>query len=403
METSNDPALESRLENLIDLIRLSIGSCLVCWPYSGRTLATEASQSADERWSARALELARQADFRTSPNPMVGAVILDANGSVAGEGYHHRPGRPHAEQVALDAAGDRARGGTLYVNLEPCTHAHRKPSCAQAVIEAGLRRVVISMADPDERIRGAGIQALKEARVETIVGVKEDEAQRLNEFYVKHRLTGRPFVSAKFAMSLDGKIATSSGESRWISGAEARMHGHQLRHAHDAILVGVDTVIADDPELTTRLDGVDARQPLRVILDSHLRTPHAAAVVGPNTLIATTRAGEVSDAETMQFAATPEGRVDLERLLDELGRRGVLSVLVEGGGEVHASFFSSGLVDKVFAYVAPMVIGGRASPGPVGGVGIEHLDEAMRMHDVDTSRLGGDLLITGYVDVHRDS
>jgi diaminohydroxyphosphoribosylaminopyrimidine deaminase/5-amino-6-(5-phosphoribosylamino)uracil reductase len=181
------------------------------------------------------------------------------------------------------------------------------------------------------------------------------------------------------------------------------MHGHQLRHAHDAILVGVDTVIADDPELITRLDGVDGRQPLRVILDSQLRTPRAAAVVGPNTLIATTREGQVGEAETMQFPATPEGRVDLEPLLDELGRRGMLSVLVEGGGEVHASFFGSGLVDKVFAYVAPMLIGGRSTPGPIGGAGIERLDEALRIHDVEIARIGSDLLVTGYVDVHGDS
>ena len=197
---------------------------------------------------------------------MVGAVVLDSDGNVAGEGYHHRAGEPHAEQEALDAAGDQAQGGTLYVNLEPCAHLHRTPPCADAIILAGLKRVVISMSDPDERVRGAGIAKLQAAGIETVVGVHEERALLLNEFYVKHRLTGRPFVSAKFAMSLDGKIATRSGESRWITGEEARLHGHRLRHIHDAILVGVNTVISDDPELTTRLDGEEVRQPLRLSL-----------------------------------------------------------------------------------------------------------------------------------------
>jgi diaminohydroxyphosphoribosylaminopyrimidine deaminase/5-amino-6-(5-phosphoribosylamino)uracil reductase len=354
---------------------------------------------------SRAFELATRADFRTTPNPMVGALILDAQGNLAGEGYHHMPGRPHAEQVALEAAGERARSGSIYVNLEPCTHAHRTPSCAQAVLDAGIRRVVIAMADPDERVNGTGIQLLKDAGVEVVVGTLADRATRLNEFYVKHRTTGRPFVSAKFAMSLDGKIATSAGESRWISGPEARRHGHRLRHAHDAILVGVDTVIADDPELTTRLEMKDAKQPLRVILDSQLRTPRAANVVGPNTLIATTRSGDVGTAETMQFPASPEGRVELLPLLDELGRRGVLSLLVEGGSEVHSSFFTEGLVDKVHAFIAPMVIGGRSAPGPVGGQGIEALTGSIRLRDLKTTRLGGDILLTAYVenaDVQRD-
>lgn len=329
--------------------------------------------------------------------------MLDASGAVAGEGFHRGPGRPHAEQEALAAAGERARGGTLYVNLEPCTHAHRQPSCAEAVLQAGVRRAVISMADPDSRVRGAGITMLQSAGVETVVGVHEERARRLNEFYVKHRKTGRPFVTAKFAMSLDGKIATRSGESRWITSAEARADGHLLRHRHDAILVGVGTVLADDPELRTRIEGRDARQPLRVVLDPRLRTPPHAKVVGPKTLIATTRAGEVGDAETMVLPTTEEGRVSLGALMDDLGRRGILSVLVEGGAEVHASFFAEALVDKVHAYIAPVVIGGRAALSPVGGLGVERLTDAVRLRDVDTTRIGDDLLVTGYVDVHRDS
>src|SRR6266849_6055563 len=311
----------------------------------------------DLHWSARALELARKADFRTSPNPMVGAVVLDSLGHLAGEGYHKAKGQPHAEEEALREAGERARGGTVYVNLEPCTHVHRELSCANALIQAGVQRVVVSMTDPDERVRGAGIKVLENAGVETIVGLHHERATRLNEFYVKHRLTGRPFVTAKFAMSLDGKIATRTGESRWISGEQSRSHGHRLRHQHDAILVGINTVIADDPELTARLDGEDVRQPLRVVVDSQLRIRQSARVVGANTLIATTRTGRVGAAEVLCLPADAAERVSLPALLEELGKRKLLSVLVEGGGELHAAFIAQGLVDKAYAYIAPIVIG----------------------------------------------
>ena len=364
---------------------------------------TDNDRRTDLHWAARAIELARQADYGTSPNPMVGAVVVDAGGLVAGEGFHRQAGEAHAEEEALAAAGERARGGTLYVNLEPCPHAHRTPSCAQAAIDAGITRVVVSMTDPDERVRGTGLRMLESAGIETEVGVLEDRASRLNEFYVKHRLTGRPFVSAKFAMSLDGKIATRTGESRWITGEEARAHAHRLRHEHDAILVGVNTVMADDPELTVRLEGDSWRQPLRIVLDSQLKIRQSARIVGPNALIATTRPGRVGSTEVLRLPAAADGRVSLPALLDELGRRGTLSLLVEGGGEVHASFFAAGLVDKVHAYVAPRLIGGREAPGPLGGPGVDHLAAATHLSEVDFVRLGDDLLITGYVDVHRDS
>ena len=376
----------------------------VAWPdILPGLLPTDPDANLDQHWSARALELALRADYVTSPNPMVGAVVLDSEGNLAGEGFHRGAGEPHAEQEALEQAGDRAHGGTLYVNLEPCAHLHRTPSCAEAIILAGLKRVVVSMSDPDERVRGAGIAKLQAAGIETVVGVHEERAVRLNEFYVKHRLTGRPFVTAKFAMSLDGKIATRTGESRWITSEESRLHGHRLRHIHDAILVGVNTVITDDPELTARLEGVGARQPLRVILDSQLRTRMSAKAVGPNTLIATTRSGRMGAAEVVRLPATGSGRVSLAPLLDELGKRGILSLLVEGGSEVHASFFAEGLVDKVQAYIAPRLIGGREAPGPIGGAGVERLVEAIPLREMDVTRLGNDLLVTGYVDVHRDS
>ena len=364
---------------------------------------TDNDPNVDLHWAARTIELARQADYRTSPNPMVGAVVVDASGLMAGEGFHRQAGDSHAEEEALAAAGERARDGTLYVNLEPCPHVHRIPSCAQAAIDAGIIRVVVSMTDPDERVRGAGLRMLESAGIETAVGVLEDRASKLNEFYVKHRLTGRPFVSAKFAMSLDGKIATRTGESRWITGEEARANAHRLRHAHDAILVGVNTVMSDDPELTVRLDGDGWRQPLRVVLDSQLKIRQSARIVGPNTLIATTKPGRVGAVEVLRLPAAADGRVSLPALLDELGRRGTLSLLVEGGAEVHASFFAAGLVDKVHAYVAPRLIGGRQAPGPLGGQGIDQLTSSIHLSEVDFVRLGDDLLITGYVDVHRDS
>lgn len=346
---------------------------------------------------ARALELARKADFRTSPNPMVGAVVLDRDGQLAGEGFHRAKGEPHAEQEALEHAGERAKGGTLYVNLEPCIHSHRHPSCADAVIESGIYRAVVSMPDPDKRVRGAGISALERAGVETEVGVHAERAARLNEFYVKHRLTGRPFVTAKFAMSLDGKIATRTGESRWITGETARRHAHRLRHQHDAILVGINTVMADDPALTTRLDGEGGRQPVRIVLDSQLRIRQSARVVGANSLIATTKSGRVGLAEVVVLPPTAEGRVSLPHLLDELGRRSLISVLVEGGAQVHAAFFRENLVDKVQAYLAPKLVGGRDAPGPLGGEGIAHLQQATALTDLDVTRLADDILISAYV------
>lgn len=327
---------------------------------------------------ARALELARRADYRTSPNPMVGAVLLDPEGEPAGEGWHERAGLPHAEAAALAAAGERARGGTLYVTLEPCAHQGRTPPCSEAILAHGVRRVVVAMRDPDPRTDGEGLRRLREAGVDTELGVLEAEARRLNEFYVKHRTTGRPFVSLKFAASLDGRIATRTGESRWITGEEARRHGHRLRHEHDAILVGVNTVLADDPELTARFEG--ARQPLRIVLDSQGRTPPGAKVRNDR-------------AETL---IEPDGR-DLEGLLDRLGRRGVLSLLVEGGAEVHGSFVDRGLVDKVYAYFGPLVIGGRQSPAAVAGEGAARLGEALHLTGLETLPLGPDLLISGYV------
>jgi diaminohydroxyphosphoribosylaminopyrimidine deaminase / 5-amino-6-(5-phosphoribosylamino)uracil reductase len=361
------------------------------------------SNNDDERSMTHAIELARAADYRTSPNPMVGAVVLDSAGNFAGEGFHAAKGSPHAEELALAAAGRKAEGGTIYVNLEPCTHSHRPTPCAEAIVAAGVERVVVAMRDPDERVRGAGIQRLESAGLRVDVGTCAAAAERLNEFYVVHRTTGRPFVSLKFAMSLDGKIATRTGQSRWITGEQSRNHGHQLRHMHDAILVGVNTVIKDDPQLTTRINGnPGARQPLRVVLDTHLRTPKTARVLGERTLIATASAGEMECAEVLRLPPGPDGRVPIEALLDELGQRGILSLLVEGGAQTHAAFLAAGLVNKVYAYIAPILVGGIEAPGPIAGAGVEGLSDALRLNDTSVASFGDDILFSGYVDVHRD-
>jgi diaminohydroxyphosphoribosylaminopyrimidine deaminase/5-amino-6-(5-phosphoribosylamino)uracil reductase len=326
----------------------------------------------------RALDLAALADYRTSPNPMVGAVVVAPDGRALGEGYHRKPGTPHAEIIAFEEAGERARGATLYVTLEPCAHHGRTPPCVDAVLRAGVARVVIAMLDPDTRTRGRSVETLRAAGIKVEVGVEEERALRLNEFYVHHRTFGRPFVSAKFAASLDGRIATHSGDSKWITGPEARAHAHRLRHQHDAILVGVGTVVRDDPELTARFPG--ARQPLKVVLDRGGRTPERARVRQGRYLI-------------------DPGR-DLPGLLDRLAAMGVLSLLVEGGATVHGAFFDQGLVDRVYAYISPTIIGGEGAPGAVGGRGVATMAEALRLDQVDVVQLGHDMLVCGYV--HRN-
>lgn len=354
-----------------------------------------------------ALELARQALGTTSPNPAVGAVVVK-EGRVVGEGYTHPPGGPHAEVVALRQAGDAARGSVLYVTLEPCCHEGRTGACTKAIIDAGVREVRFSHIDPDPNVSGRGKRALEEAGIAVHVGEGEEEARRINEAYIKHRTTGLPFVIAKFAVSLDGKIAATSGDSRWVSSAESREWAHRQRTQIDAIIVGVRTVLADDPELTARPGGSaeGARQPLRIIADSRGRTPESArALSGPaKTLIVTTRRSRASWRKAMaakgaEVLVVPSyrGKTDLPALLRELGRRQLLSLLVEGGGGLLGGFFDIGLVDKVQAIIAPMIIGGERSPTAVAGRGARRMADALRLRDVAVERLGDDLLVTGYV------
>jgi diaminohydroxyphosphoribosylaminopyrimidine deaminase/5-amino-6-(5-phosphoribosylamino)uracil reductase len=354
----------------------------------------------------RALELADAALGSTSPNPSVGCVIV-RDGRIVGEGATQPVGGAHAELMALRQAGDAARGADVYVTLEPHAHQGRTPPCTDALIEAGVAAVHVAMVDPNPKVSGAGIEVLRAAGIEVSIGDGAAEAAKLIEAYAKHCATGLPFVTAKFAATLDGKIAASSGDSRWVAGKEARAWAHNFRTRIDAIMCGVNNVLLDDPQLTARPGGVMAeRQPLRIVADSRGRTPLDAKVLGPGgkTLIATTAASTAAwraaiaaaGAEICVLPPDANGHVDIAALLRVLGDRGVLSLLVEGGGVLHGSFFDAGLVDKVHAIIAPKIVGGSAYPA-VAGAGVARMANAVTLHDVEVLRLGADVAFVGYV------
>ncbi|MBI3997222.1 MAG: bifunctional diaminohydroxyphosphoribosylaminopyrimidine deaminase/5-amino-6-(5-phosphoribosylamino)uracil reductase RibD [Candidatus Omnitrophica bacterium] len=367
---------------------------------------THRTSSPHQQYMQRALDLARRAQGFTSPNPMVGAVIVKS-GRVIAEGYHRRAGLPHAEVDALRRAGARARGATLYVTLEPCNHTGRTPPCCDAILAAGIRHVVVAMKDPNPITNGRGLARLRRAGVRVTIGVHEAQARALNAAFCKAMTTGLPFVTVKVGQSLDGKIATRTGESRWITSAASRRISHQLRSRHDAILVGINTVLRDDPLLTVRGMPHRADRPVKVIVDSRLRLPSDAACVSRQspapTLIATTaQTSEKADtlarrgAEVLAFPAR-RSRVPLRPLFQALVRRGIHSVLIEGGGEVIASAFEERLVDRVACFVAPLLIGGRLAPSAFGGKGIRRLADAIRLDEVVTCRSGPDLCVEARV------
>ncbi len=361
----------------------------------------------DEALMHEALALARRGLGRTHPNPLVGALILRGK-EVVGRGYHRRAGAAHAEIAALKEAESRAVGGTLYVTLEPCCHVGRTPPCTEAIIASGLRRVIFGTLDPNPRVSGKGARALREAGLEVRGGVLEKECRKLNEDYAKWVTKGLPFVILKAALSLDGKIATRTGSSRWITGREARAFSHGLRASVDAIMVGVETVLKDDPLLTARPPKGPHRSPLRVILDSRLRTPPMAKVLtakpSAGTILVATEAAPSSRRRRLEKAGAQvwilpgrDGRVSLQVLLRQLAEKGCLSLLVEGGSEVHAALLSEGLADKVLFFIAPLILGGREAPGPVGGHGVEEPSQGVRIERVEVQRLGEDILVEGYI------
>ena len=352
----------------------------------------------------RALELARASVGETSPNPPVGAVVV-RDEQIVGEGRTQPAGQAHAEVVALRRAGELARGATLYVTLEPCWHYGRTPPCTNSIIAAGVTEVHVAMVDPNPRVDGRGITALRAAGVEVVLGEGREEAEELVAPHAVYSTTGMPLVTLKFAMSLDGKIATRTGDSKWITCEESRRYVHDLRAQSDAIMAGIGTVLADDPQLTAR-DSNDAplsRQPLRVVVDSAGNMPPDATMLSQpgKTLVAVSEVGEdVRDAlESAGAEVFPapngNGRVDLRALLAELGRREVTSVFVEGGGVLAGSLLDARLVHRVVAFVAPVIIGGDRAPSPVGGQGTALMSDAIRLSGVKIERFGSDVAVIG--------
>ena len=357
----------------------------------------------DEMFMREALKAAAHARGRTSPNPMVGAVIV-RDGRIVSIGWHRQAGTPHAEVHALNMAGELSRGATLYVTLEPCSHFGRTPPCVDAVINAGIKRVVAAMSDPNPKVGGHGFDRLKDAGIDVTIGVLENEARRLNEVFWKWITTGLPFVMMKTAMSLDGKIATSTGQSQWITSESARRLVHEWRNEFDGIMVGIGTVLADNPSLTTRLD-IPSRNPIRIIVDSRARTPVDANVVvdgQSKTIIAVSSQAPQKNIDALTergieiITAGSDEHVDLKLLMKELASREITSVMVEGGGTLNFALLNAGLVDKINAFIAPKLIGGRDALTAVEGEGFASLAQAVELTDVESETVGTDILISGY-------
>ncbi len=353
----------------------------------------------DKHYMQRAIDLAARALGKTSPNPMVGCVVVK-EGRIVGEAFHTSAGEPHAEVAALADTGNVA-DATVYVSLEPCSHHGRTPPCAELIGDLGPSRVVVAMEDPNPLVSGRGLQVLRDAGIQVEVGLLEDKARRLNEVFVKYITTGLPFVIAKCGMSLDGKIATHTGDSKWITGEKSRAHSHHLRQQVDAILVGSRTVVLDDPSLTARLPGSERCNPIRVILDGREGLHHEYKIFkqpreAPSWIVTTTPR-TYNNADAVLKVSGEPGDVNLLELMQELGRREVTSVLIEGGGATLASAFAANIVDKVAFYIAPKIIGGHDALGSVTGVGAATLGDATTLHDMQATNLGEDILMEAYV------
>ncbi|MEG6586007.1 bifunctional diaminohydroxyphosphoribosylaminopyrimidine deaminase/5-amino-6-(5-phosphoribosylamino)uracil reductase RibD [Dendrosporobacter sp. 1207_IL3150] len=359
----------------------------------------------DEQYMRQALHISQYAIGRTSPNPLVGAVIVK-DGRVVGQGWHKQAGTPHAEIHALAQAGELSKGSTIYVTLEPCSHHGRTGPCTDALINAGIARAVIAMTDPNPLVAGKGIEKLRDAGIRISEGVLAADAAKINEVFLKWISCKIPFVALKTAMTLDGKIATHTGNSKWITGAKSRQRVHEYRDTYDAIMTGVGTVIEDNPELTTRLE-TKGKNPTRIIVDSKGRIPLNSKIITDKsapTIIAVTAQAAADKIKSLEaegieviIVSEKNGRVDLSRLLRELGNRRLTSILLEGGAELNASMLNENLVDKIHCFIAPKIIGGSSAPGPVGGQGVATLDYAYLLEDINSEVIDDDILITAYL------
>jgi len=363
----------------------------------------------DEFYIKKTFKLALKGQGRTSPNPMVGAVLVK-NDTIVGKGYHKKAGDMHAESVAINDAGENAKGATLYVNLEPCSHFGRTPPCVEQIIKNGISRVVFSMRDPNPLISGKGAGKLRDASIEVKTGVLESEARDLNEVFVKYITTGRPFVTLKLALSLDGKIATKTGESKWITGEKSRLMVHKTRNIVDANLVGIGTVLRDDPMLTTRLPSKRGRDPIRIVVDSLLKIPLKAKIFteksNAQNIIVTTMSSyeergaiyeQMPKTKVLVVGTSKKNKVSLNQMTDRLGSMKITSIMIEGGAEIGGSAIREGIVDKVMFFIAPKIIGGRGAPSPVGGDGITFIKDAIKLHSMNVTRCGVDILVEGYL------
>lgn len=351
--------------------------------------------------------MAVKAKGRTSPNPMVGAVVVK-DGTIIGRGYHQKAGTPHAEIHALNEAGMGSQGSTLYVTLEPCSHRGRTLPCVDFIIRSKVVRVAVAMKDPNPLVNGQGIARLRESGIRVDLGIMENEARRMNEVFVKYITTRMPFVILKAAVTLDGRIATRTGESKWITGEAAREKAHEIRDSVDAILVGVNTVLADNPRLTSRPPGRAGKDPIRIILDTQLRTPLDARVVANDSPSKTYifADGDVAKERirayqergvTVMVARKSYQRIDFRQVLEDLGRMEITSLLIEGGSEVHASALKLGLVDRVIFFVAPGIMGGGSSKEAIGNLGIDRMQNLIRLRDICVEQVGDDVMIQGDV------
>ena len=361
----------------------------------------------DQHYMRLALDLARKSDGQTSPNPVVGAVVVKS-GKVVAKGYHKRAGLPHAEIIALNKAGSKARGADLYVNLEPCCHYGRTPPCTEAIIAAGIKRVVLGIRDPNRLVSGRGIRFLRKQGVEVVNGVLKRDCEKLNEPFIKYITTGRPWVILKSAFSLDGKIATRTGDSRWITGSKARDYVHRLRSRVDAVLVGAETVRVDDPQLTVRPKKKGMRNPARVIVAGRRSISTSAKIFNnahkERVIYATTANLSLVRKKKLQdigvevlFIKRKKEQVDLPLLMDKLGKMEITSIMIEGGSEVSGNALKEKLIDKVICFLAPKIIGGKNAPGPVGGQGIAKLKDFIQVKEMSVTKLGNDLVIEGNI------